>query len=316
MLEHEKQIRDYEKTLEEFKSQNKDNKLWSKDEFEKLEVKLRQLKEKVYSELTPWQRVEISRHPKRPRAIDYIKAITEDFTEFHGDRAYRDDPSMICGLCKIGNEKFMVIAHEKGCDTDSRIKRNFGMPHPEGYRKALRCMELAAKFRLPVLSLVDTPGAFAGLAAEERGQGWAIAKNLMEMAQLQTPVIVILIGEGGSGGALGIAVGDRILMLEHSYYSVITPEGCASILWKDSQKKEEAASVLKIHPEELIKFHVIDEIIPEPQGGAHHDPEAVYKEVKNRVLASLKSLKKIPIETLLERRYQKFRTIGQFQLEE
>lgn len=238
MLEHEKQIEEYRKTLKEVKNQNENNQLWSEEEIEDLEAKLSKLKEKVYSQLTTWQRVEISRHPKRPRSVDYIKAICEDFTELHGDRNYRDDTAIICGLCKIGGEKFMLIGQEKGCDTESRLERNFGMPHPEGYRKALRCMHLAAKFNLPVITLIDTPGAFAGLAAEERGQGWAIAKNLMEMAQLPTSIIVILIGEGCSGGALGVGIGDRVAMLEHAYYSVISPEGCASILWKDSQMKE------------------------------------------------------------------------------
>ncbi len=315
MLKHEKQIKEYEKTLAEVKQQNQGNQLWSDDEIEKLEGKLEQLKDKVYSQLTPWQRVEISRHPDRPRTVDYIKAFCDDFFELHGDRTFRDDTSIICGLCRIGTEKFMVIGQEKGCDTESRIKRNFGMPHPEGYRKALRCMQLAAKFNIPVLSLVDTPGAFAGLAAEERGQGWAIAKNLMEMAQLPTPIIVVLIGEGCSGGALGIAVGDRVAMLEHAYYSVISPEGCASILWKDSQKKETAAEVLKIHAEDLMPLGVIDEIIDEPRGGAHHDPAEIYQSVKKYILSTVSELKMIPIETLLEQRYQKFRQIGKFKVE-
>jgi len=315
MLKHEKQINEYEKTLLEVKRQNQGNQLWSDDEIKKLEAKLQLLKDKVYSELTPWQRVEICRHPDRPHSVDYIKALCEDFVELHGDRTFRDDTSIICGLCKIGGEKFMVIAQEKGCDTETRIKRNFGMPHPEGYRKALRCMQLAAKFHIPVLSLVDTPGAFAGLAAEERGQGWAIAKNLMEMALLQTPIIVILIGEGCSGGALGIGVGDRVAMLEHSYYSVISPEGCASILWKDSQKKETAAEVLKIHVEDLMPLGVIDDIIDEPSGGAHHDPVEMIQGIKKYILSTIKELKGIPIETLLEQRYQKFRQIGKFKVE-
>jgi len=315
MLKHEKQIEEYEKTLAEVKEQNQGTQLWSTEEIEKLEGKLEQLKEKVYSELTPWQRVEISRHPARPRSIDYIKALCDDFVELHGDRTYRDDTSIICGFGKIGSEKFMVIGQEKGCDTESRLERNFGMPHPEGYRKALRCMQLAAKFNLPILSLVDTPGAFAGLAAEERGQGWAIAKNLMEMAQLPTPIIVVLIGEGCSGGALGIGVGDRVAMLEHAYYSVISPEGCASILWKDSQKKETAAEVLKIHAEDLMPLGVVDEMIDEPQGGAHHDPAEIYKNVKNYILTTFKELRNTPMETLLEKRYQKFRQIGKFKVE-
>lgn len=315
MLDHEKQIENYKKTLGEVKEQNETVQLWSDLEIEKLEGKLQALKDKVYEELTPWQRVEICRHPKRPRSVDYIKALCEDFTELHGDRTYRDDPSVIAGLCKIGGQKFMVVAQEKGCDTESRLKRNFGMPHPEGYRKAMRCMELAAKFKLPVLTLIDTPGAFAGLAAEERGQGWAIAHNLMHMASLPTPIIVLLIGEGCSGGALGMGVGDRVAMLEHAYYSVISPEGCASILWKDAKKKEIAAEALKIHGEQLLPLKVVDDIIPEPQGGAHHDPEEVYKNVKAYILAAHKKLKKLPLEALLEQRYQKFRQIGKFEVE-
>lgn len=315
MLSHEKQIEEYKKTLKEVKQQNESNQLWSEEEIEKLEAKLALLKKKVYSELTPWQRVEISRHPKRPRSVDYIKVICEDFTELHGDRNFRDDNAIICGLCKIGGEKFMIIAQEKGCDTETRLERNFGMPHPEGYRKALRCMQLAAKFNIPVVALIDTPGAFAGLAAEERGQGWAIAKNLMEMAQLPTPIIGILIGEGCSGGALGIGVGDRIAMLEHAYYSVISPEGCASILWKDSQKKEIAAEVLKIHPEDLLPMGIVDDIIAEPEGGAHHDTSEVYKSVKEYILSAKKELQKLPLEALLEQRYRKFRTIGKFEVE-
>jgi len=315
MLKHEKQIKEYEKTLGEVKQQNTSNQLWSDDEIEKLENKLDELKDKVYSELTPWQRVEICRHPERPRSVDYIKAICEDFTEIHGDRNFGNDPSIIAGFCTIGGVKFMLIAQEKGCDTESRIARNFGSPHPEGYRKALRCMKLAAKFKLPVLTLLDTPGAFAGLAAEERGQGWAIAKNLMEMAQLPTPIIVTLIGEGCSGGALGMGVGDRILMLEHSYYSVISPEGCASILWKDSQKKEIAATALKIHVEDLMPLGIIDTVIPEPQGGAHHDTEIVFKRVKTKILSALKELNKLSTEELLTQRYNKFRTIGEFDIQ-
>ncbi len=315
MLDHEKQIKEYEKTLSEVKQQNESNQLWSDDEIVSLEEKLDTLKNKVYSELTTWQRIEISRHPKRPRSVDYIKTLCEEFTELHGDRNFRDDNAVICGLCKIGGEKFMLIAQEKGCDTESRLERNFGMLHPEGYRKALRCMQLAAKFRLPILTLLDTPGAFAGLAAEERGQGWAIAKNLMEMAQLPTPIIVVLIGEGCSGGALGIGIGDRVAMLEHSYYSVISPEGCASILWKDSAKKETAAEALKLHAEYLMPLGVIDTIIDEPQGGAHHDPDSVYQSVKEYVLSTRKELISKPIKVLLQQRYQKFRTIGKFQVD-
>jgi acetyl-CoA carboxylase carboxyl transferase subunit alpha len=246
-LAHEKQIFEYEKTIAQLKEQNKGNALWSEDEIAKLESKLEQLKAKVYSELSPWDRVAICRHPQRPKSIDYVRNLCEEFTELYGDRLFRDDRAVVCGLAKIGGRKFMVIAQEKGNDTQSRLERNFGMMHPEGYRKAMRCMRLAAKFKLPVLSLIDTPGAHPGLSSEERGQGWAIAQNLWEMARLPTPIIIVLIGEGCSGGALGIGVGDVVAMLEHSYYSVISPEGCASILWRDSNKKELAAQTLKMH---------------------------------------------------------------------
>ncbi len=316
MLPHEKQILEYEKTIAQVKEQNKNNALWSDEEIGKLEKKLETLKKKVYSQLTAWERVAISRHPSRPHSIDYIQNLCDSFTELYGDRLFRDDHSVIAGLGKIGGVKFMIIAQEKGCDTESRLYRNFGMPHPEGYRKALRCMQLAAKFKLPVLSLVDTPGAFAGLAAEERGQGWAIAKNLWEMAKLPTPIIVVLIGEGCSGGALGIGIGDVVAMLEHSYYSVISPEGCASILWKDTGKKEIASEALKMQAEYLLQWDIIDAVIEEPLGGAHHDPATVYANVKQYILSQWNMLKTVPPQILLEQRYQKFRRMGKFALED
>ncbi|GAB4191497.1 MAG: acetyl-CoA carboxylase carboxyltransferase subunit alpha [Simkaniaceae bacterium] len=312
MLSHEKQIHEYEKTITKLKEQNKNNAVWSDEEIKKLERKLEILKEKVYSQLTPWQRVEICRHPDRPRSIDYLKNICECFTEIFGDRLYSDDHAIITGFAKIDGHKFMVIAQEKGCDTESRLYRNFGMPHPEGYRKALRAMKLAEKFNLPVLSLIDTPGAYPALAAEERGQGWAIAKNLMEMARLHTAIIIVLIGEGCSGGALGVGVGDVIAMLEHTYYSVISPEGCASILWKDSKKRETAAETLKMHAEDLLELNIIDDMIEEPQGGAHKNPAAVYQNVKKYIMEQIVKLNDIPLDVLVEKRYQKFRKMGAF----
>lgn len=314
MLPHEKQILEYEKTIAQVKEQNQQNSLWSDDEMVKLEKKLEQLKNKVYSHLTPWQRVAISRHPQRPHSIDYIRHICEDFVEISGDRLFRDDKAIICGFAKIGGVKFMVVAQEKGNDTESRLQRNFGMPHPEGYRKAMRCMRLAAKFKLPVLSLLDTQGAYPGLAAEERGQGWAIANNLWEMARLPTPIIIVLIGEGCSGGALGMGVGDTIGMLQHAYYSVISPEGCASILWKDAKKNETAAATLKMQVEDLLALDVIDAMIEEPLGGAHHDPSVVYHNVKQYILQQWNVLKSIPIDMLLEQRYQKFRRMGKYEV--
>ncbi len=312
MLDHEKQIADYEKTIAQLKEQNKVNGIWTDEEIVKLEKKLELLKEQVYSQLSPWERVTICRHPERPRSIDYIKNLCEDFTEIFGDRLFQDDRSIVAGLGVIGGEKFVIIGQEKGCDTESRLYRNFGMPHPEGYRKALRVMKLAAKFNLPVLSLLDTPGAYPGLTAEERGQGSAIATNLLEMANLPTPIIVVLIGEGCSGGALGMGVGDVIGMLEHSYYSVISPEGCASILWRDASKNEEAAATLRMQVEDLLEFGVVDTMIPEPQGGAHHNPKVVYEGVKQFISKQNKALKKLSQEELLEKRYQKFRKMGAF----
>lgn len=313
MLSHEKQILEYRKTIERLKEQNKENALWSEDEITKLEKKLEQLKKRVYSQLTPWERVEICRHPARPRSIDYIQNLCPDFTEICGDRLYRDDRAIIAGLGKINGTKFLILGQEKGCDTESRLYRNFGMPHPEGYRKALRSMHLAAKFHLPVLCLLDTPGAYAGFAAEERGQGWAIAKNLLEMARLPTPIIVILVGEGCSGGALGMGVGDVVGMLEHAYYAVISPEACSSILWKDTSKKEIAAKALKMHAEDLFKLDIIDAIIDEPLEGAHHDHQMVYDNVKAFITAQWNQLKTIPLDILLEQRYQKFRKIGKYE---
>lgn len=315
MLSHEKKIFDCEEAIKQLHDQNDQNGVWSEDEMKKLEDKLAKLKQKVYSNLSRWERVTISRHPNRPKASDYIKALSDEFTEIFGDRLFRDDPAIITGLATIAGRKFVVIAQEKGCDTESRLYRNFGMPHPEGFRKALRAMKLAEKFSLPVLSFVDTPGAFPGLAAEERGQGSAIAVNLFEMAQLKTPIIVLLIGEGCSGGALGVAVGDTVGMLEHAYYSVISPEGCASILWRDAAKSSKAAEALKMHAEDLIESGVIEEIIKEPQGGAHHDPEAIFANVKQFILKEQERLQELPVQTLLDARYDKFRKLGAFKSE-
>jgi acetyl-CoA carboxylase carboxyl transferase subunit alpha len=311
-LLHEKQIKECEKTISEVKNQNKKNSLWSKEEITSLEKKLKDLKKKVYSELTSLDRVAISRHSNRPNTLDYIENICDEFVEIFGDRMFKDDHAMITGFAKIEGIKFVLIGIEKGKDTDSRLHRNFGMVHPEGYRKALRAMKLAEKFNLPIITFLDTPGAYPGLSAEERGQGWAIAKNLLEMARLKTQIIVLLIGEGCSGGALGIGVGDKIGMLEHAYYSVISPEGCASILWKDSKKSDIAAKMLKMQSEDMLEFKVIDSIIKEPEGGAHKDPDLVYKNVKDFILESFKFLRDIPINELLENRYQKFRRMGSF----
>lgn len=310
-LAHEKQIQEYIKTIEHLKKQSQNNPLFH-TEIRKLEQKLEKLKEKVYSELTPWQRIMICRHPARPHALDYIANLTSSFHELSGDRTFGDDPSLIGGLGIINGVKCVIIGQEKGYDTESRVKRNFGMVNPEGFRKALRLMHLAEKFNLPIISLVDTPGAQPILEAEERGQGWVIANNLREMARIKTPIIVMIIGEGCSGGALGIAVGDVVAMLEHAYYSVISPEGCAAILWKDSSKKEVAAEALKLNSEDLLDMGIIDAIIKEPLGGAHHDPQVAYNNVKQYILEQIQILKSISTDILLEQRYLKFRKMGQF----
>jgi acetyl-CoA carboxylase carboxyl transferase subunit alpha len=310
-LPHEKQIYEYLKTIEHLKKQNQDNPLFTQ-EIKKLEQKLELLKEKIYSQLTPWERVLICRHPKRPHTKDYTKSITSKFIELFGDRLFKDDSSIIGGLAVIEGQKIMLIGQEKGSDTNDRVYRNFGMVCPEGFRKALRLMKTAEKFNIPIVTLLDTPGAYPGLDAEQRGQSWAIAYNLREMSVLQVPVITLVIGEGCSGGALGMGVADVIAMLEHSYYSVISPEGCASILWKDAAMKQEAASSLKFNAENLLELGIIDEIIPEPLGGAHHNPQVVYDRIKKFIAEQCQILKKIPKNILLEQRYQKYRNIGKY----
>ena len=312
ILAHEKEIADCARTLEKIMEQNDRSAVWSKRDIAKLEKKLFSLKKKVYANLKPWERVAICRHPARPQTSDYLNHITDEYQEIFGDRTYRDDHSIITALAKIEEKKFVIIGQEKGKDTESRLYRNFGMTYPEGYRKALRAMNLAEKFSLPIVTLIDTPGAYPGLAAEERGQGWLIANNLLEMARLGSPIISVLIGEGCSGGALGIGIGDVIGMLEHAYYSVISPEGCASILWKDASKNAEAAAALKMQAEYLLDLKIIDEVIDEPLGGAHHDPDEVFSNVKNFILRKREDLINISPDVLIERRYQKFRKIGAF----
>lgn len=308
-LAHEKEVAEYKKTIDHLKKQSAHNAIFKK-EISRLETKLEELKSKVYSNLSPWEKVQISRHPARPHTIDYIKNLTTNFVELCGDRAYADDAAIVGGLAEIGGVKCVVVGQEKGNDTESRMKRNFGMVNPEGFRKALRLMQMAEKFNLPILSLLDTPGAYPGLEAEERGQGWVIAKNLYEMSRIKTPIVVIVIGEGCSGGALGMGIGDMVAMLEHSYYSVISPEGCASILWKDAAKNKEASEALKLTAENLLEFGVIDHIIKEPLGGAHHDPLAIFERVKNYFVEQTSILSHIPKDLLIEQRYQKFRKIG------
>lgn len=310
-LPHEKQIVEYIKTIEHLKKQNQDNPLFT-SEIRQLEDKLGKLQAKVYRELTAWERVLISRHPQRPHTINYVENICDNFVELYGDRTFSDDAAIIGGFATIDGMKCMLIGQEKGDDTESRMKRNFGMVNPEGFRKALRLMKLAEKFSLPIVSLLDTPGAYPGLEAEQRGQGWVIAENLRAMSKLKTPIIAIVIGEGCSGGALGMAVADVVAMLEHSYYSVISPEGCASILWKDAGKKQEAAEALKLNAEFLLKSGIVDDIIKEPLGGAHHNCRQVYDSVKAYISQEIHVLARIQPELLLQQRYEKFRKMGAF----
>lgn len=311
-LPHEKKIQEYLKTIEHLKKQSQDSPLF-KSEIQRLEQKLEEMKVKVYAELTPWERVQICRHPDRPHTIDYIEHLCDNFHELCGDRLYGDDRAVIGGLATIGGINCMLIGQEKGHDTESRVRHNFGMLHPEGFRKALRLMKVAEKFHLPIVSLIDTPGAHPGLDAEERGIGSAIAYNLREMASIKTPIVIIVIGEGSSGGALGMGIGDVVGMLQHGYYSVISPEACSSILWKDNAKKIEAAEALKLNSENLLHYKIIDVVIDEPLGGAHHDPAVVYDNVRKFIVEQFELLTKIPEKLLLEQRYLKFRSIGAHQ---
>lgn len=283
-------------------------------EIRSAEKKLEKALKEIFDHLTPWQRVQVARHPLRPFTLDYVNYLTEDFLELHGDRYFSNDRALVAGLAKWkGKEKIAIVGHQKGRDTKENLFRSFGSAHPEGYRRALRIMKLAEKFSAPILSLVDTPGAYPGIGAEERGQAEAIAVNLMEMSQLATPIIVVVIGEGGSGGALGIGVGDRVYVLENAYYSVISPEGCAAILWKENSKAPEAAKALKLTGKDLLEMGVIDGVIPEPLGGAHRDFEQTAQNIQKTVDMALEELKGIPKKELLERRYQKFRRMGIFQ---
>ena len=280
------------------------------DEISILEQKVDQLRINVYSNLTRWQRVQLARHPDRPYTLDYIQMMTEDFIELHGDRRFGDDKAIVSGFCKIDKETVLLVGHQKGRDTRSNIYRNFGMPNPEGYRKALRLMQLAAKFGRPIITLLDTPGAFPGIGAEERGQGEAIARNMFEMSHLPVPIIIVVIGEGASGGALGIGVGDRVLMFENAWYSVISPESCSSILWRSWEYKEQAAEALKLTAPDLLEQEIIDRIIPEPKGGAHRNPKLMAQTLKTTLLEELKGLQKIKPDHLVQLRVEKFSKMG------
>ncbi len=311
-LEFEKPIVNLERQLAELRDRAADSDIDMSSEMKRIEDKLTKMKEEVYRNLSPWQRVQIARHTQRPYMLDYVEHSFDDFLELHGDRHIGEDEAMPGGFARLEGRKVMVIGHQKGRDTKENLRRNFGSAHPEGYRKALRLMKLAEKFDIPVVTLIDTPGAYPGIGAEERNIAEAIAYNLREMMMLRVPVVAVIIGEGGSGGALGIGVADRVLMMENAYYSVISPEGCAAILWKDRKYATEAASALKLSAADLLELKIIDELVPEPMGGAHHDHVAAASNLKKAVIKHLHELESVDKDELLERRYEKFRSYGEF----
>ena len=311
MLEFEQPIFELEAKLDEMKKLAEDSHVDVSDDIQSLEQKIQKLKEETYQNLTRWQRVQLSRHPERPYTLDYIYNITDDFIEIHGDRTVKDDKAMVGGFGTLDGETVMFIGQQKGRNTKQRQMRNFGMANPEGYRKALRLMRMAEKFNKPIVTLIDTPGAYPGLEAEERGQGEAIARNIQEMFTLKVPVICIIIGEGASGGALGIAVGDRVLMLENTWYSVISPESCSSILWRSWEYKEQAAEALKLTAEDMQGFGLVDSIVKEPLGGAHVNPEWMYAELKRTIQSEIKALSELPTDKLIDKRIEKFSGMGE-----
>jgi len=309
-LEFEKPIIELEKKIREMKEFSSGGGVELNSEIISLERKLEKLQSEIFSKLSRWQRVQLARHPKRPYTMDYIQLIFSDFLEIHGDRGFADDKAVICGFGKLEGEKVLIVGQQKGRDTKQKLERNFGMMHPEGYRKALRLMRTAARFGRPIVIFIDTPGAFPGVEAEERGQAEAIARNILEMFKLQVPIIIIIIGEGASGGALGIGIGDKVMMLENSWYSVISPEGCAAILWRDNAKAPDAAEALRLSATDLMQLKVIDKILPEPTGGAHRNHQLAGQIIKGELFASLEELKQLSTEELLRRRLEKFRAIG------
>jgi acetyl-CoA carboxylase carboxyl transferase subunit alpha len=311
-LDFEQPIAELEAKIEELRYVGDDAEVNIHDEISRLQSKCTSLTESIFAKLSAWQVAQLARHPRRPYTLDYIHRLFTDFEELHGDRNYADDPAIVGGLARLDGEPVMVIGHQKGRDTKEKIRRNFGMPRPEGYRKALRLMRLAERFRLPVLSFIDTPGAYPGVGAEERGQSEAIAKNLQIMAGLRTPVVCTVIGEGGSGGALAIGVGDQVMMLQYSTYSVISPEGCASILWKSAERAADAAEALGITSARLKELGLIDAIVPEPLGGAHRDPAQMADNLRDALSESLRTLRAMDTDQLLERRYQRLMGYGQY----
>ena len=311
-LEFEQPIAELEAKIEELRFVGDESAISITDEIERLQAKSRALTENIFSSLSAWQVAQLARHPQRPYMLDYVQRIFTDFEELHGDRAYADDPAIVCGVARLDGRPVVVIGQQKGRDTKEKIRRNFGMPRPEGYRKALRIMKLAERFRLPILTFIDTPGAYPGVGAEERGQSEAIARNLFEMSTLRVPIICTVVGEGGSGGALAIGVGDRVMMLQYSIYSVISPEGCASILWKSADKASEAAEAMGITAERLKSLGLIDTVLKEPLGGAHRDAEAMAAAVKKALLDTLTRLERLSMDELVEARYKRFTSYGSF----
>ncbi|MFZ9689746.1 MAG: acetyl-CoA carboxylase carboxyltransferase subunit alpha [Phycisphaerales bacterium] len=311
-LEFEKPLVELDRQIDELKRVGDERGIDVASELAALQAKLEAKRAEIYAGLEPMQRVMVARHPRRPYTLDYLSTIFTDFIELHGDRLFRDDPAIVGGWARLGGTSVMVIGHQKGRDTKDNLKRNFGMPHPEGYRKALRLMQMAARFGAPVITLIDTPGAFPGLGAEERGQSEALARNILEMSVLPVPIIAVVVGEGGSGGALALGVADRILMFENSVYSVISPEGCAAILWKDASQRARAAEALKLTATDLVTLGLVDEVLPEPVGGAHFDPDTTGETLRAALLRHLGELRKLKGDRLIRRRHDKFAAMGAY----
>ena len=311
-LDFEQPIAELEAKIDELRFVGDDSEININEEVARLRGKSESLTKSIFSKLSPWQIAQVARHPSRPYTLDYLAAIAPDFQELHGDRMFGDDPAIIGGVGRLDGRAVLFIGHQKGRDTKDRVRRNYGMPKPEGYRKAQRLFRLAEKFKLPVVTFIDTPGAYPGVGAEERGQSEAIAYCLYQMSSLRTPIISVVIGEGGSGGALAIGVGDRLLMLQYGVYAVISPEGCASILWKSAERAEEAAEAMRITAESLSKFGLVDEVLEEPLGGAHRNPEGMAEVIRNALVRNLDELEKLPLDTLLENRQRRLASFGQF----
>ncbi|WP_137939684.1 acetyl-CoA carboxylase carboxyltransferase subunit alpha [Chitinivorax sp. B] len=311
-LDFEQQVAELEGKIDQLRYVQDDSAVDISEEISRLQVKSQELTKSIYSKLTPWQISQVARHPQRPYTLDYAKGLFTDFNELHGDRAFSDDPAIVCGMARFNGQSVMIIGHQKGRDTKEKILRNFGMPRPEGYRKALRAMKLAEKFGMPIFSFVDTTGAYPGVGAEERGQSEAIGRNLFEMSKLRVPIIVTVIGEGGSGGALAIAIGDIVQMLQYSTYSVISPEGCASILWKSAEKASEAAELLGITASRLKTLGLVDKVVPEPCGGAHRDSAAMMQTMRKSLQDGLRSLQSKSLDELMDARYERLMSYGKF----